>query len=899
MTLMISIGAAYKHLGGKEKYPTRLSRKPLNERIRKLVENGIVKGVREENKVNIQSLKKHLEFESNILENYMGYNEFLKTFGINTTTNSNVFKVSLEKKQVSSDFEYVSVDYPINREFLFIRKSTLNNFLKEHISFDEAVDIISQLENDSWRWYKHRKLNIQSLQVGAKRFYTRSDFEKLKKDVESAGGTIVPNYYTTKQYREVLSITTTKASLAIEKDYQLNPKKLNGHWKYYDKELVDRLRLSQSELKKIFMSYEEAKEIANAEGFVFGENYIEKEPIDSLLRPFYKSKKTCYLKENFYKWLGERRKKEDFYSVTMDSHFDTFKLRLEVRQIKIDELGRFTNETWLQFISRRLANTTANSQSIESTINRYVYCSEYLINLVNPTNKKEIYSVTSNDINILFNSIPKTDSRILYQYFKKVYYKLIANKMTAFDFNKVNDPLTFEVKSNDKSIYEYEVYKKVYNYAKDISLHKKKAIKDIFKEITTGGEKNRTVNYYASSWLYVLLHLNNAWRNSDFISFPRINLNGTKITNLHWLLENELGDEDVDYIVRQVYRTEFIISKTQVKNYFFCSEELKKSLATAIAICELRNNAIYPMRKTIIDFGNKKQNFSDARRRKFFESFNDNEFIFSSRKMNRSLMSYIYVILSKIQKGTAGLKTIQKMRGHLEEETTNFYVDIPENELNFLTRQLFSRGSFGFVYDTFLDVLQGVEIDREKRTNEILCLGKYFGGIHKVEVISSFLNVIQNDRKTVLDRILSMGLNEALEFVNKIETSQLPSKEENVQCMFAESGCVKKGQGISCFDCAFSIPNYYALSALGASLQDRLNNYLESQKTESEILYNEQRKRARLFYMQLEMFAQAIQRFGFEVYEFIEDSREEFIAKQDQISSLQEEYQLQLSKGVR
>ena len=579
----------------------------------------------------------------------------------------------------------------------------------------------------------------------------------------------------------------------------------------------------------------------------------------------------------------------------MESHFDTFKYRSKIKGIDINELGPFTSETWLQFISSRLRSSKASPQTIDSNINKYIYSTESLINLVSSTKKREIYSVTSNDINILFNEIAKTYCLVIYQFLKQVYNQLVTKKMKAFDFNKVNDPYKFEEEHQDKSIYEYEVYKKLYNYTKDLSLHKERAIKDALKEISTEGEKRKIkyqAKYYASSWLYVLLHLNNAWRHSDVIVFPQVNLSGTQITDLYWMLENELSDEDADYIIKQVYRAEFIISKTKVKNYFFCSEELKKPFATAIAICQFRINALSPLHESTIDFGNKKQNFSDTRRRYFFELYDDKEFHFSSRKMNRSLLSYIYVLLSKMKKGTAGLKTIQKMRGHLEKETTNIYVDIPEEELNFLTRQLFARGSFGFIYDTFLDVLQGVEIDREKRTTEVRFLEKYFGSIHKIEEISGFLNVIQSDRKAILERILSMGLDEALEFVNKIETNQLPSKQDNVQCMLAETGCVKEGQGVSCFDCAYSIPNYYALSALGASLQARFDSYLDSQKLDSEKPFYEKRKRARLFYIQLDLFAQARERFGLDVYEFITDSREEFMENLEKVGSLAEQYQL-------
>ncbi|UYY98659.1 hypothetical protein OJ967_25455 [Peribacillus frigoritolerans] len=885
----IPMREAYKHLGGKEKYPTGSAINSLNSRIRRLIQSGIVRGNEDDKVVDIESLKKYVEFESNILENFMGIAEFHELLGTNRDTTAVEFKEILKGLEAAFSFDYVETEYSIYHRTFFISKSSVERFLRNYVSMDEVESVVSKSHSG---WSKAlKRFKITPLKIGQKRFIKKCEFEMILDD--AAIGIDKSDYYTLAEFKQILSVTYTRDALVIEKDYDLKPKKLYGRWKFYKKDLIDSLKLRQTELKEKYISFPEAKELAAAEGFLFDTDYIEGEPINSLLRPFFKHKTNMYSKETFNNWLEERKKRTNFFSVSMESNFDTFKYRSNIKGIDINELGPFTSETWLEFISSRLRSSTANPQTMDSYISRYVYQTEQLINLVSSTKKREIYSVTSNDINILFNEIPKKDSVVIYKYLKAVYNQLIAKKIEAFNFNRVNDPDKFEENHHDKSIYEYEVYKKVYNYTKDLSLHKERAIKDTLKEITTKGEKRKVrVKYYATSWLYVLLHLNNAWRHSDVITFSQVNLSGTQITDLNWILENELSDEDADYIIKQVYRAEFIISKTRVKNYFFCSEELKKPFATAIAICQLRVNALSPLRESIIDFGNKKQDFSDTRRRNFFKLYDDKEFHFSSRKMNRSLMSYIYILLSKMQKGTAGLKTIQKMRGHTEQETTNIYVDIPEEELNFLTRQLFVRGSFGFIYDTFLDVLQGDEIDREKRTTEIQLLEKHFGSIQKIEEISGFLNIIQSERKAILDRILTMGLDEALEFVNKIETNQLPSKQDNVQCMLAESGCVKKGQGVSCFDCAYSIPNYYALSALGASLQDRLNSYLDSQKTDSEMPYYEQRKRARLFYIQLDMFAQAIQKFGFDVYEFIKDSREEFIAKQDGIGSLIVRYQL-------
>src|SRR5699024_10671996 len=100
----------------------------------------------------------------------------------------------------------------------------------------------------------------------------------------------------------------------------------------------------------------------------------------------------------------------------------------------------------------------ANPQTIDRYIYTYVRCTEDLVNLVIPTKKREVYSLTSNDINKLFNEIPKRYSLIIYQYLKKVSNQLTGKQMNGFDFHKVNDPFKFKIENIDRSIYEYEVY---------------------------------------------------------------------------------------------------------------------------------------------------------------------------------------------------------------------------------------------------------------------------------------------------------------------------------------------------------------------------------------------------------------------------------------------------------
>jgi hypothetical protein len=876
---MIRIGKAYKHIGGDELYPTESLKVSLRTKIKKLIKKGIVMGNNQE--VDISSLKEYLAYCSDIVENYLSIDKLAKLF---EAIDVKQFRKSFNKLGVESPFDCIILNYPINLQTIYISKISVGSFFRQYISVKD-VESGYDLSYSSWiRLFQ--KLEIIPFTIGYKKFIKKSEYEIIVEELKFNSS----DYYTLEEYKQILSVKTKRDSLAVEKDYYLESqsKLVKGGFKYYKKEAIDTLKTRQTELREKYISAQEAERLAAAQGINFSTDYIKGEPIDSLLRPFFKKKVLMFLKEDFNNWLKERQISFQYGTIKMESDFDTFLFRLEVKKIYIDKLGKFTSETWMQYIESKLKRSKVNMQSMDSSINKYLFCTEQLINLVSTLNNREIYSLTSNDINTFFNEIKISYSRVIYAYLKELYYQLEARNLKSFNFSWINDPNKKDNNTIDKSIYKYEEYKEVFNFAKNIFLHKEQSIKDVMREISTG----KKPKYLASSWLYVLLHLNNAWRHSDVTNFPRVDLSATHITDFNWMLENELSDEDADYIVKQVYRTEFIISKTQVKNYFFCSEELIKTIATAIAICELRTQALFPLRETLIDFGNKWNEFSKTRRKWFFKFFHDEEFSFSSRKMNRSLLTYIYVLLSKIKKGTAGLKTVQKMRGHIEKETTNIYIDIPIDELNFLTKQLFSRGSFGFIYDTFLDVLQGVEIDRGKRTTEIQFLAKYFGSINKIEEISGFLNVIQTDKNSILDRIHSMGLEETLEFMYKIETNQLPSKQDNIQCMVAESGCIKKGQGISCFDCAYSIPNYYALSALGASLQDRLNSYLVSHEQATEYLYYEHRKRARLFCIQLDLFAQAIDKFGFCVYDFISDSREDFVAHLSKIGSLKDQYKL-------
>ncbi|MDY0409821.1 hypothetical protein [Paracerasibacillus soli] len=105
------------------------------------------------------------------------------------------------------------------------------------------------------------------------------------------------------------------------------------------------------------------------------------------------------------------------------------------------------------------------------------------------------------------------------------FFNAINNAMPTalIGVGKINNP--YEVKRR-KGIGKKEVYSptefiELLDYIKDIKLHKHNAIKDINSALND----RDTYKKYDSAWLYVLLHMNNGWRASDFAyKIPRLDL---------------------------------------------------------------------------------------------------------------------------------------------------------------------------------------------------------------------------------------------------------------------------------------------------------------------------------------------------------------------------------------
>ncbi|MGE6896955.1 hypothetical protein [Priestia flexa] len=372
------------------------------------------------------------------------------------------------------------------------------------------------------------------------------------------------------------------------------------------KEPIDQLRAQQQKLKAEYYISDEVQELLGLQYHSSHSKIIDaRKKVPTVFRGIYPQKRIEYIypKSIVNEIVQENELKEAV--TTISDNIDAYEYVLRSLEINFHNSDLFTCLEWKKFVHRVLRN---NSESIETkhyTIFRYAKCTGIIIDFLA---EKEIYEMTSNHINLtLFNeNIPFLYQKIFYSFINSIYNKLIEkNKKKLFKLERIINPYEKEVIPKDKSIYDYEDYKSLFSFATNLPLHKRKAIEDVKKQmnqtvLTKNGsgkiKRQRTFNY-DSSWLYVLIHLNNAWRHKDVIRFPKIDLNDLSVSNINldWLEQNDLSYEDARRIIHQVMRKDLRTTKTNATNHFFCSKDVTLSLATAAVICELRRAATTPL----------------------------------------------------------------------------------------------------------------------------------------------------------------------------------------------------------------------------------------------------------------------------------------------------------------
>jgi hypothetical protein len=786
----------------------------------------------------------------------------------------------------SQNIEYKYFEKGFKKVYLYVNKKQFLSFLETHIQsvaamdkFDISYQDISNLEN---------KYNIPRVMITKYNFFYRlEDTEKYFN---------IPKYNEEDFFNleETLSIFTCSRNTldSLRKEGHIEPAFIKGKT-FYSKKGVENLLKKMTGVKNKYCTAKSVMQICN---LAYVPEQLVSSPTDTLANlALEEPVMVMYLLADVYRYKEQVEERNNLsQALNISDPVEAFEQILTIKEISFSEKCPYTQKEWYSYCKEKLSLAKRNIGSLKSLISSYADCTASLADL---TQVRELYSLTSNEINLqLFNpSIAIQKQRSLYSFLLEYHGKINAflsesNKKTkTFNMSRITNPYLYETTEKPKETYEYSEYIEIYDYAKSMR-HKHQAIIDA--ENIINGKENTT--HYASAWLYVLTHLGNAWRHGDVMSLPMVDLKDINYCSLEALKERDLTMEEANSIINQVKRKDLTVNKTGATNRFNCPDDLVLPFATAAAICSLivietkgiisdsENNVI---NNNIIDFDIQNNNaISKKAHNAFFSNFNKEDFKFQSLKMNRTVLVLIYMVLVRKGRSSAALEMAQRLRAHEDFETTNIYLVIPDEELDELCESLFNRKYFGYIPDLLATALLGDNEDRNRRTQEILALNSTFGGIQKIEATSAFINNNLAERQKVADKIFSMGLDEVTDLMFDLEVNALPSHEENFQCLISPD--CKKPELDSCKDCPFAVPNFYAISSLVEGVRGNILEFIRD--FEPDAYEGEKARLMNCLYRDMDNLERAMQKFGkSEVFKFFDNGEEEYNQLLDLLDELQ------------
>lgn len=835
------------------------------------------------NKVQFNDLFK-LELE------YMPMYDAIKILGNSESTNL----FSINRKILRLDnFETRVLDNPIffsryyRKTKYIVKEKCVTEFLENYISQAEAFkqsDFSKMAHMDKYL----QRMGVERFRIAASDafiFYNKAQFnanmgenrtstKELKvssfaKTLEIDGYDYVTSFlkkynFSKRQWRQIISFNNLE-------QYEI----VKPHATYFPTQLIEDLfkKLTEelNEIRKDYYTFTEIFEIfkvKHAGQLPFIKNF--RIPIPAYLRALMDraDKHYFYKKDGVAKYIEKKDIEEKLYNVDLETPYETYRYQFDVLGIAFPVHLKRTEEIWDSFTRDRLDKVEQNDRVLSSTISTYVKCAQHLLNC-----NKEIYNYNAKELNLIFFNmvLPKSHQFCLFLFISAVYtdFKDKYGK-EIYQMKAIYNPWEREIEPREKTIYTLADYNSFFKYASDIQLHKLNALFDI-QNLVLGREYKR----YDSAWLYVLVHLNNGWRHNDVIEFPRISLKGTQIKDLKWFETNEVSPDDAKRIIREVQFKVLQHHKTGAERYFFCSPELQITFVTAAAIAELRTRIDNPSCEYIIDYKTKQQLFTEDNTpyKAFFENFNG-KVEFESLKMNRTLLSLLYSIVNRGGATDVDAYELAKhMRGHKDSETTNIYVLIPQEHMDFIASQLFDRDYFGYIPNILNDLLYGPPEDQTERTKQIKALKASFGSVYKMEGFAGYLNEVLKDRGEVETILRGCSKAEIKEKHFKLITHQLPAKEEDFQCLVSESSCLYPET--RCRSCHLAIAHFYALSSLTQRLKEQFlffRNTFPNLKLESDKI-----RYSKLFYNDLLLFTEAVNKFGKEtVFWFMDITPEDY-----------------------
>ncbi|WP_017380196.1 hypothetical protein [Paenisporosarcina sp. TG-14] len=810
--------------------------------FKRIAEEGIIVRKLEGSKTlySLQSIAEYNYLSQQFKEHYLTLPEAIKILGYQKKNNHPYSHIDRFLYMKEKGFmNVILLNHKVNNNEYFVSKIELANFRENYISFPKvAAEAGLSISSLKYRLKNYKKPIVLFFKDDVQFSYLfRKDWIDFSQD-KSRIDEIAMNKVSMYKAANILEISTDSLE-KVALEYSISFDRESQGRKYFLKDDVEFLKKEQDKLWKNIQDTYFTKEEASKNLGVLTSTLAQspyRENIKSIFVPplictikngisFKKGLTKIYFKEDVLDFINKNEPDKVFNNLLSTLETDSYSAVLTILKeldLQFNSNGKVTEEYWKKYLKKKSLSSRASNDSKRKSTRVDFNTSKLLIQL---TVQKEIFMHSTNELNLaIFNAnLPSSTKLEVYKFLKVV----AESRMTLSEvikFNATSLPNLYArkgEKTDDKTIYPINQFINLIDYIKDVNKHKSLAIESI--NLCRNSQDDK---HYDSSWLYVLLHLNNAWRHHDITMFPRINLEQTRFNNLDpelaldWLGNNVLNENELHQIMNQVSALKFIHSKTKKRRYFFCSEELISAFVHSVILCELRCRLTNPLSNTLIDFDNRARNFKEVIKKNFFSNFNS-DFNFKSKQMNRTLISYIYSVIKKTTNRNP-LEVTKYIRSHASIETTNIYIDIPQEQMDFITKQLFSMGNFGYAYDALGELLlDNSSSEREVKTEQSLMIKEIFGDIHQIEQLANYLKRLTADQNSVRKVLQGYSVEERKLLSNTLKLGQQPAKKEGYQCIYSKCPYPSK----DCEKCPFVISHFYALSQLSEDFDKQLTEF--------------------------------------------------------------------------
>lgn len=754
---------------------------------------------------------------------------------------------------------------PKSTKLLYLKKD-LENYKKDLDDFwDKHVVYANALKMFGKKVTNLAKVEIPTIYRLSSAAYVVSldKVKEIQNDFEE-------NYISYPDAMELLDLTITNFKKTIN-EFNLTTERVSrDNTDSFKKEDIYKIKEKQEVFLKNALSYEY---VYTKYGPSFTSN-LKSYPLPNYARcnKVFFNRFLYYKKDEVDSYIQRKTQKEQSITIQEDTLFNTYQSRFKVLNLDGLEDRPYTSSKWNNFVAKKLKSDIGSDETKHRKVNYYVKSGAMLFNFLNENKKKEAYSLSTNQINLLLNTATASSSvyrQILYRFFKEIahdiFYAKTPSNSRGFDFSRVkkHPDKPDKVKrdavedSTDEELYTFLEYVEIFSFLTDIDFHLSR-----FAKIENEFDKTR----YLSIWLYLSIQLTNTWRKGDVSDFPKFNwdyiLSKENINDIDWFFNNKISKEVGRLVVTTLKQHTFFVSKTGRNRNFRASDEVCQVLATILFLLDLnyKNQSVLEnfADDKIMYFGTTLNRPYQGTIDSFFKGINLPKFKFKNKKMTKSILSFSKVITP----AEYGILVPKNQREHKEIGSTMHYVRIPKEHMDLLSKQLFERGEFGYLYDALLDMVVGNKSrDQflEERTEIIRSMQNTFGDINKIESVLKLSNF--NTQTEVIDMLYSLGLDKCNEILNNIYFNNLPSKEDHIQCLYSFSGCkhperrsYPKGEG--CITCEYSIPNIYAITVLSNKLKEDLKTY---SSTSDKII---KRKLSMRIFKYKEILKEAIKKYG-------------------------------------